>query len=211
MKIFRSQIDDIKKYYTEKIEKYGANYRGVDWNSKKSQEVRFIQLLKICEDDKDFCINDLGCGYGYLAYFMIKKGYNFDYLGIDISDKMIIKAKELYGKYKNVNFDNDWNINRIADYTVASGIFNVKLQNKDNEWATYVLDTLHKINDKSRKGFSFNCLTIYSDDNFKKNYLYYADPCFLFDYCKRKFSKNVALLHDYFLYEFTILVRKKEE
>jgi len=202
MKKFRSQINDIKKYYTEKIEKYGANYRGVDWNSKKSQEVRFIQLLKICEGDKDFCINDLGCGYGYLAYFMIKKEYNFNYLGIDISDKMIIKAKELYGKYKNVNFHNDWNINRIADYTVASGIFNVKLQNKDTEWATYVLDTLHKMNDKSRKGFSFNCLTIYSDDNFKKDYLYYADPCFLFDYCKRKFSKNVVLLHDYFLYEF---------
>ena len=39
-------------------------------------------------------------------------------------------------------------------------------------------------------------------------YLYYADPLFLFDYCKKKYSKSVALLHDYGLYEFTILVRK---
>jgi hypothetical protein len=30
----------------------------------------------------------------------------------------------------------------------------------------------------------------------------------IFDICKRKFSRNVALLHDYGLYEFTILVRK---
>jgi len=39
--------------------------------------------------------------------------------------------------------------------------------------------------------------------------LYYADPCFIFDYCKRNFSRNVALLHDYELYEFTIIVRKQ--
>ena len=38
--------------------------------------------------------------------------------------------------------------------------------------------------------------------------LYYADPCELFDRCKRRYSRNVALLHDYDLYEFTILVRK---
>ena len=37
--------------------------------------------------------------------------------------------------------------------------------------------------------------------------LYYADPCRLFDHCKRRYSRHVALLHDYGLYEFTILVR----
>jgi hypothetical protein len=39
--------------------------------------------------------------------------------------------------------------------------------------------------------------------------LYYADPLFLFDYCKTKFSTLVSLIHDYPLYEFTILVRKE--
>jgi hypothetical protein len=41
-----------------------------------------------------------------------------------------------------------------------------------------------------------------------QDYLYYADPRVLFDHCKTRYSKNVALLHDYGLYEFTILVRK---
>ncbi len=31
---------------------------------------------------------------------------------------------------------------------------------------------------------------------------------FFFDYCKRNFSKNVALLRNYGLYDFTVLVRK---
>jgi hypothetical protein len=38
--------------------------------------------------------------------------------------------------------------------------------------------------------------------------LYYADPLFMFDHCKKKFSKNVALLHDYEEFDFTIIVRK---
>jgi hypothetical protein len=39
--------------------------------------------------------------------------------------------------------------------------------------------------------------------------LYYADPLWLFDYCKRNLSKQVALLHDYGMYDFTILVRRE--
>jgi hypothetical protein len=58
------------------------------------------------------------------------------------------------------------------------------------------------------RGFAFNCLTAYSDQDKMRPDLHYADPCELFDICKRKYSRNVALLHDYGLYEFTILVRK---
>ena len=32
--------------------------------------------------------------------------------------------------------------------------------------------------------------------------------CEMFDVCKQPFSPRVALLHDYPLYEFTIIVRK---
>jgi len=51
-------------------------------------------------------------------------------------------------------------------------------------------------------------LTKYPDAARMRSDLYYADPGFFFDYCKRNFSRNVALLHDYNLYDFTILVRK---
>lgn len=61
----------------------------------------------------------------------------------------------------------------------------------------------------SRLGFAFNCLTSYFDEDKKRDYLYYADPGIVFDLCKRRYSRNVAVLHDYGLYEFTILVRKQ--
>jgi len=73
---------------------------------------------------------------------------------------------------------------------------------------SYILDTLENINEKSKKGFSFNMLTKYSDKELMRGDLYYADPLFFFDYCKRNYSKEISLLHDYDLYEFTILVKK---
>ena len=65
------------------------------------------------------------------------------------------------------------------------------------------------MDETSSRGFSFNCLTKYSDAEKMMDNLFYADPCDLFDYCKWNFSKQVALLHDYGLYEFTIIVRKE--
>jgi len=97
---------------------------------------------------------------------------------------------------------------RTYDYIIASGIFNVRQDILNKEWEQYISDTLTVINDRSSKGFAFNMLTSYSDKEFMRDYLYYANPSFYFDHCKRNFSKHVALLHDYPLYEFTIMVKK---
>jgi hypothetical protein len=53
-------------------------------------------------------------------------------------------------------------------------------------------------------------LTSYSDPGRMRPDLYYGDPREYFDLCKRKYSRHVALLHDYGLYEFTIIVRTNE-
>jgi hypothetical protein len=94
-----------------------------------------------------------------------------------------------------------------AEFTVASGIFNVRLRATDEEWLAYMLDTIRDLAALSRRGFGFNALTSYSDREKQRADLYYADPRVLFDFCKRECSSRVALLHDYPLYEFTILVR----
>ncbi len=96
----------------------------------------------------------------------------------------------------------------VSDYSIVSGIFSVKMNHSNVEWLSYILETLVKINEKTTSGFAFNMLTKYSDKEFMKDNLYYADPLFIFDYCKKNFSKNIRLMHDYDLYEFTILVKK---
>lgn len=202
-----SFLKDIDNYYTKKIKTHGATPLGVDWNSKESQLTRFFQLSKIIKSDNS-TVNDIGCGYGDYINFLDKYFKDIDYTGYDLSREMIMSANNLYPKNKFIHISN---LNQIsnADFSIASGIFNVKLNNSNSTWLTYILNSLNKINRKSEKGFSFNLLTKYSEKKYMKKYLYYADPLILFDYCKKKFSKNVCLNHDYDLYEFTILVKKK--
>ena len=121
---------------------------------------------------------------------------------------MVEQGRQMHAGKENCRFTSDENELVEMDYSIASGIFNIKLHHTQEEWTRYVLHTLGIMNQLARKGISFNLLTSYSDPEFMRPDLYYADPCFYFDYCKRHFSKNIALLHDYELYDFTILVRK---
>src|SRR4029077_20495945 len=76
---------------------------------------------------------------------------------------------------------------RAADYAVASGIFNVRLRHDEAIWRAHVLGGLAAMGRSSRLGFAFNCLTSYADADRKRSDLYYADPCFYFDLCKRNY------------------------
>jgi SAM-dependent methyltransferase len=201
-------LSEVALYYSDKLSEHGQSPRGVDWNGEESQILRFEQLCKIVNEAQEFSINDLGCGYGALYAFLSQQFEQIFYTGIDVSEDMINAAEQRYQNESKTRFIIASEPDKIADYSVASGIFNVRLGRSDAEWCAYLENTLDILNRTSRKGFSFNCLTSYSDLDKKKDYLYYADPCALFDLCKRKYSRNVALLHDYELYEFTILVRK---
>ncbi len=197
---------DVEQYYSEKVKTYGATSQGVDWNGKESHFLRFEQLTKLIGAET-FSLLDYGCGFGSLVEFLNNKEYDYSYTGFDISDEMIKKGKELYSQ-KNISFFSNPESLSSYDYVIANGIFNVKLKADEEEWKKYILDTILKMNQLAKKGMSFNILTSYSDEEYKKDYLHYADPLEIFDFCKKNISKNVALLHDYELYEFTIIIRK---
>jgi len=202
-------FEQAKNYFEERLTAHGATARGVDWNSESAQELRFSQLSKVLPTAQPFSLLDYGCGYGALAGYLLRLGYPMEkYIGFDILDSMVEKAREVFSASPQCAFSSKIQEVSPVGYSIASGIFNLKLETSFEAWTEYVIGELHKINDFSRKGFSFNMLTRYSDPEYMRSHLYYADPCFLFDYCKRHFSRNVALLHDYEVYDFTIIVRK---
>ena len=200
---------DVADYYSAKLAEHGETARGVDWDGVESQVRRFKQLSKIIDQPIGFSLNDLGCGYGALFEYLIVHCQDFTYNGYDISSDMIRAAQGRYADSRNACFAIATEPHEIADYGIASGIFNVRLGRSDVEWQSYLEATIDALDRTSRRGFAFNCLTCYSDAEKMRAYLYYADPCILFDLCKRRYSRHVALLHDYGLYEFTILVRKQ--
>jgi len=201
-------LAEVADYYSEKLATHGANARGVDWNGEESQVLRFQQLCLLVGKSGPYSINDLGCGYGALYDYLRSDCADLDYLGVDVSAAMIEAASQRFGSDSRARFVVAAAPDAIADFGVASGIFNVRMGRSDEEWARYLESTLDVLDRTSRLGFAFNCLTSYSDADRMRADLYYADPCRLFDLCKRRYSRHVALLHDYGLYEFTIIVRK---
>ncbi len=197
---------EVKAYYDNKIETFGTTPQGVDWNSIESQELRFDILSKVIDNNNHFTVLDYGCGFGSMYNYFKQKFENFNYLGFDLSDKMIAAAHDKFDA-KNAAFTSQTPKQKV-DYVIASGIFNIKLENSPESWLQYIENTLVTIDSLANKGFAFNILTSYSDLEYMKDYLFYANPNYMFDFCKKKFSRNVALLHDYELYEFTIIVRK---
>jgi SAM-dependent methyltransferase len=200
----------LNEYFTEKLETFGATAKGVDYNGEQAQQVRFAELVKVIQPANPFSVIDYGCGYGAMFEFLQRRGWQFDYYGVDLIEKMVVAGRAKYENFPSAHFTRDEKELAIADYLVAAGIFNIKLDAPYEEWQEFTCKTLRRMNALCSKGFSFNMLTKYSDADqmAQRPDLFYGDPRFFFDFCKREFSRNVALLHDYGLYDFTILVRK---
>jgi len=201
-------IQQVGNYYSDKVQQHGATPQGVDWNGEASQHLRFAQLCRLMAGNTSYSLLDYGCGFGSLYGYLADQGHQVQYTGFDIADDMLAQGQKLYGGSPTVRWVNTLQQAQPADYCVASGVFNVRLKNTDEAWRAYITDTIDKMHQHSQKGFAFNVLTKYSDAPYMRDYLYYADPAWLFDLCKRQYSRHVALLHDYPLYEFTIIVRK---
>lgn len=203
-------MNDLDKFYQDKLQQFGSTAQGVGWKNNEAQRVRFSQLFKLVTSKETFSINDLGCGVADFVDFLIDEKANFIYRGYDMMPEMIQRARDKFVDNEIVLLQTIANTTEIsqADYTIASGIFNIRHATSDDAWLRKILDTITIMNSKSNLGFAFNILSIYSDLEFRKAELYYADPLYLFDFCKRTFSQNVALLHDYGQYDFTIIVRR---
>lgn len=200
-------LREVSSYYSARLREHGSTPRGVDWNSAESQQLRFRQLTRLFEGASRVELLDYGCGYGALLDFLLGAGVEVGYAGFDVAEQMVATARERHAGADRVRFSSDAASLVPVEYVVASGVFNVKLGFAADEWQRYVLNTLDDMARLGARGFAFNMLTIYSDPERMRSNLYYGDPSFYFDHCMRSYGRKVALLHDYELFEFTILVR----
>jgi SAM-dependent methyltransferase len=201
----------VERYYAERLRQFGPTPRGADWNSAESQALRFDRLLVALEgeaDEADISLVDYGCGYGALLDVLRPSRSRLRYHGFDISGAMIDAAGMRHAGDERATFTTDLRAVPLAHYTVASGVFNVRLGHDADQWHGYVMETLAAIDALTSRAFAFNMLSTYSHAGRRRDDLFYMDPLTMFDACKRRFSTRVALLHDYPLYEFTIIVRK---
>jgi SAM-dependent methyltransferase len=198
---------DVAGYYAAKLKAHGATPQGVDWNGEHSHAVRHHQFLRLIGDARDASLIDLGCGFGDFYRFLRAHEFSGHYAGYDIAPEMIAQARALHGEGPRCRWEVSGVPEAPADFAIASGVFNVKGEVDDAAWAGYVRDTIVLLARCSRRGFAFNVLSLSSDPERRRATLFYADPVATLQACLNDYGRQVALLQDYGLYEFTIIVR----
>ncbi len=213
-KNFQNTIANLSKHYDDLVEKYGNNVKSSQQSNKKTRDTRLLNLIKYVNLKKKITILDFGCGTGYLFSYLKSQKFIGFYKGIDISNQAILKAKKVYHKHKNCNFEalNIFNspLKKKFDYVIINGTFN---NNTKNNWQ-WMKKSLKILIKSTKKKIIFNNLSIYVD-NFDKK-LFYIHPNKVFNFVKHELNKTCILDHSYRLkknvlpYEFTTVIFKDE-
>ena len=212
---FENTFLKLSIHYDKLFDKYGNSVKSSQQSSRATQIKRMKILTKDIIFKRDDKVFDFGCGTGYLFNFLKKKKkFNGIYHGCDISEKIIsynlTKFKSSRVLFLNQNILKK-KLNMKYDYIFINGTFNNYTGN-NMQWMKKVLSKLIL---NTKKKLIFNNLSRYVD--YKDNKLFYADPLEIFDFCKRKLSKNVSINHGYCIkkgvipYEFTTTVSKFSE
>ena len=194
-------------FFSNALAEYGVAPQAADWPDPDQQIKRFAELSRLFDTSRPFEILDYGCGYGAMLTYLESASAPATYWGYDISKSMLKAARDTHPGLEE-RFLSELPRGAVYDYVVASGIFNLKMEIPLNTWDDIVHETIDKFDALSSRGFAFNMLSSYREPHRKRSRLYYGDPLHFFDLCFRKYSPNIALAHDYDLWDFTIIVRK---
>ncbi|HSC64084.1 MAG TPA: class I SAM-dependent methyltransferase [Caldimonas sp.] len=198
----------VEAYYSATVEAFGATPRGVDWTCAATQQLRFVQLLRHCDKTSPASINDLGCGYGALLAFCRERwpAWPVDYLGIDLSDAMIRAARSRWPEQAGVRFVHGTGCPRVADHSIASGIFNVCGAIERADWEDFIRATLRELKASSRRGFAVNLMAELAPGATGPRELYRTSPTPWVAFCEDQLGLRAVVLRDYGLREFTLWV-----
>jgi SAM-dependent methyltransferase len=199
----------VKALYTGNLAEHGVSSAAVGWPDPDAQRLRFEKLALVLRGEQPVSVADYGCGYAAMLDFLNGRGTPTvaHYRGYDISAEMLEAARERVGGDPRVELVNSGTPDAEVDYSFVSGTFNVRMSASEEEWRAFVLETLVELWDRSRRGVAFNLLTSYVD--WRKDDLFYAPPEEFFAFCKNELSRFVTLVHDYPLYEWTLLVHRE--
>ena len=200
---------DVGRYYSDRVDRFGATPLGVGWTCVPTQELRFVQLAKLFDPSQRFSINDIGCGYGALLGYLRRrhKRTPVDYLGLDLSPAMVDQARRKWKAAPGVRFELPGADYRRADYCVASGIFNIKLDHDRAAWEEFVADTLEQMYARCTRGVAVNFLA--QDDTLDDLPQHYRCAPAVWTAHARRVGAAVELLEGYGLPEFTLLLRRQ--
>lgn len=201
----------VARIYGHRLNQCGATAKGVFWKDEELQERRFERFSELfsAEDaaNGNVTINDFGCGYGaffeFLADHPVMNGSRF--YGYDISQEMIASARDKVTDPRAKFLRKMW-ATKDADYSFASGTYNLNGRADDDEWMEYVEASLLQLWQRTGKALAFNMLRLDAEEQYEG--LYYTDPERVLAFCREKLSANVEMFDESPMPDVTYFVRR---
>lgn len=185
-------------FYENAIKRYGCTARGLNWNSKSSQQMRFEIIHELLAHALSSSkIVDAGCGFGDLYLFLQQKGaLPRRYVGYDVLDEALFVAHKRT-KQRIVKCDILNDELESADFYIASGSMNIL-----NRFETFLF--IRRCFDASRKGFIFNLLKGQEKEGNFNYFLPQEIEAFV-----SEFAYDVIIKEGYMEGDFTVLLLKE--
>ena len=118
-------LDGLRSFWDHRADQGKTDCDRVD-QSPRAQYMRFDAFLRF-NDASGCSILDVGCGTGDFFEHLRARNIRCDYTGIDLSDRMVARARERFPDQQFLVADSlDGLSGRKFDYTIAIGIHNVK-------------------------------------------------------------------------------------
>lgn len=200
----------IAEGYKMQFDEKGTTHEAVLWASKADQYKRFETLLApiISSLTSDpVSINDLGCGYGaFFTYLQnhptlkCKQFYGYDICAsfIEAANRTISDQRAQFHQSHKALFE--------ADYSFASGTFNLIGPQPEEDWIEFVKGSLRLLFQSSKTAMVFNLLD--QDVENKEEWLFYANAGDFYHFCCKALSSHTSLHPNPALKGFTLCVWK---
>ena len=196
--------EQIKNLYKARFKKYGVDPKSLFWQRRGAAHQRFRQIWAEI-DFNGKSVLDIGCGFGEMGKFLIKRYKGVNYTGFDIVPEFIEEAKRELPKlrFEVRDFFND-PIKEKFDVVIASGVLNSNVEN-NMEYRKKAIKEMFK---HAKKVAAFNMLGGHPqpESNPKSN-VWYADSLEILEYCL-SLTRRVILRQNYHPRDFTIFMYK---
>lgn len=208
---------DIVRHYEECFRLYGDCCKGVDWPNEADAEKRYGVMLELINFDRihtaknrKISVLDFGCGLGHLYHYIVKNGFDFNYMGVDISNVFIEISREKYPEGHFLCTDilkEEVDSLGMYDYIFANGVFTEKRGMTFDEMFHYTRQVLCKLFKLCRCGMSFNVMS--KDVDWERDDLFHLSLNDLSRFLTGDLTRDYIIRNDYGLYEYTTYVYKR--
>ena len=192
----RSQ-EEVASFFRLHLQLHGPNWRGLGWQSQRSQRRRFAVLSEV-GPLANTRVLDIGCGVGDLYHYLLRRRIPVTYTGFDILPEMVAHARR---RYPEAQFEVRDVLQGLGperfDYVLCSGAFNVNFGRN----VAAVQEILGELLRCCIRGVAINFLSTRASE--RDAILFNYDPEALFAYCQT-LTPHVRLLEGYLSNDFTL-------